>query len=281
MDDSQSKRSCATCNRPDSVDDMVAYDSCQKWFHYSCAKVDAGVKNREWYCSICVPLRRAKSAEMSEQLQGVSAGQAKSDVVPNGQSMLAVPEKESKKSGKSTAGSKTSRKSKKTVGEKSVTSSVRARMAMELKVLEEQQRIQEEELAAEKELKDLRLKHEQELQEKQRAFEAQKLADEKAFLERKMSEEQEYRKQQMAIRKQSLEEKVKLVRQMSERGSSATSGITSVPDSREKVENWLEILCKTRSASQAESPNRLCWKTRLTLTSAGCRKRPNQVPNVL
>lgn len=55
-----------------------------------------------------------------------------------------------------------------------------------------------------------------------------------------MAEELEYRKQQMAIRKQSLEDKAKLVKQISQYGSSRTSEISSVADSRKRVEEWLE-----------------------------------------
>ncbi|XP_062707818.1 uncharacterized protein LOC134288101 [Aedes albopictus] len=233
--------------------DMVACDSCQMWCHYTCAKVEAEVKNREWYCSTCEPLAK--------------------ELPPTRPVKLTVSEKDSKRSGKSTAGSKTSRKTKKTIGDKSVTSSVRARLALEMQVLEEQQRMQEEVLAAEKEIKDLQLQHEREVMEKERAFEARKLADEKAFLERKMAEELEYRKQQMAIKKQSLEDKAKLVRQISQCGSSRTSEISSVPDSRKRVEEWLE-----KSDRQTEGVAGAC--TSVVVPDANIERKLRATPEI-
>ncbi|XP_055642250.1 uncharacterized protein LOC129779031 [Toxorhynchites rutilus septentrionalis] len=143
---------------------------------------------------------------------------------------------------KSTAGSKISKRSKKMVDD-SVTSSTRARLELELKALEEQQRIQEEDLAEKKKLKDLHRKLEEELREKELAIEVRRIAQAKVALEQKMADESEFRRQQMAIRKHSAEEKVKLIRQASQYGSShgsRASGGISVTDSRVKVKDWLE-----------------------------------------
>lgn len=149
---------------------------------------------------------------------------------------LAVPPK--KLVAKSSTGSKVSRKSKK--GEASTTSSARIRLELELKAVEEQQRIREEELAAEKELQDLERKLEEELREKELAIEAKRITDAKAALKKKMEVEREYRKQQMAIRRQSEEEKVKLIRQASEYGSGRGSSIGTDTGSKDKVEDWLK-----------------------------------------
>ncbi|XP_055589070.1 uncharacterized protein LOC129741371 [Uranotaenia lowii] len=48
--------SCVACDRPDSADNMVACDQCNCWWHLSCAGVSAGVSNRPWTCSKCLPL---------------------------------------------------------------------------------------------------------------------------------------------------------------------------------------------------------------------------------
>lgn len=54
--DSQVQHNCALCTNPDEYDDMVACDSCQLWHHYTCVKVSASVRDREWYCPTCEPL---------------------------------------------------------------------------------------------------------------------------------------------------------------------------------------------------------------------------------
>lgn len=44
---------CAGCAQPDSVEDMVQCDSCDAWWHYTCAKVDDSVKDQKWECIRC------------------------------------------------------------------------------------------------------------------------------------------------------------------------------------------------------------------------------------
>lgn len=128
---------------------------------------------------------------------------------------VAVPSK--KLVTKSSIGSKVSHKSKKC---EDTTTSAHIRLALELRPVEEQQRIREEELAAENELQDLERKLEEELANK-----ARRITDAKATLKKKMEVKHEYRKQQMVIRKQSEEDAVKFIRQASELGSGRASSI--------------------------------------------------------
>ncbi|XP_062713760.1 uncharacterized protein LOC134290608 [Aedes albopictus] len=219
---SQMQRNCVFCSKPDEHDDMVACDSCQLWHHYSCADVDASVKDRDWRCTNCVMDR--------------TGAKPKGTAIPSDN--LAVPVKKS--GAKSSAGSKTSRRSKKGIGEQSVTSSARMRLELELRAVEEQQKIREEELAAEKELKELERKLEEELREKELAIEVKRIAEAKAALTKRISEEREFKMKQMEIRRRSEEEKAKLIRQASEYGSSRGSLIGTDADSKDKVEDWLK-----------------------------------------
>lgn len=270
-DDSQVQRNCALCTNPDEHDDMVACDSCQLWHHYSCAKVSASVQDRKWYCPTCGPLCKEGTDDVPEKNDNPDPKQYGSDGGKSGTSKgfnesvakksdakgakPKVPVKQSenlevpkKMKAKASAGSKATRKSKKTVGE-SATSSIRARLELELKAVEEQQKIQEEELAAEKELKDLERKLEEEMQEKEFAIETKRIAEAKAALRQKIADEREYKMQQMAIRRQSAEQKAKLIRQASEYGSSRSSLIGTDTDSKDKVEDWLK-----KSTQQTAGP---------------------------
>ncbi|XP_055643357.1 uncharacterized protein LOC129779730 [Toxorhynchites rutilus septentrionalis] len=254
------QRNCASCSKPDTHDDMVACDSCDSWHHYSCVKVDERVKDRKWNCPSC-ELRAKQGAENVSSDTGNKAPESKGakPKVPELKSVKSkaptIPTETltlrvKKLTAKSTTGSKVTRKSKVNAGEPSITSSARARLEQELKVLNEQQRVQEEELAVEKQMKDLQLKQETELREMELAYEAKKIADAKVLMEKKVACEVEFRRKQMAIRKQSAEEKAKLIRQASEYGSSRASVGVSETDSREKVVDWLE-----KSNQQIEGTN--------------------------
>ncbi|XP_055632429.1 uncharacterized protein LOC129772923 [Toxorhynchites rutilus septentrionalis] len=240
--DSQVQRNCALCVESDDYDDMVACDSCQLWHHYSCAKVSPNVKDRKWNCPTCEPSCKDGSKDVLKNDGGNKTNPKRlvSDVCPSKSNAKGakpnIPAKQpdalevpKKTMAKSTAGSKISKRSKKMVDD-SVTSSTRARLELELKALEEQQRIQEEDLAEKKKLKDLHQKLEEELREKELAIEVRRIAQAKVALEQKMADESEFRRQQMAIRKHSAEEKVKLIRQASQYGSShgsrASGGIS-------------------------------------------------------
>ncbi|XP_062533441.1 GRB10-interacting GYF protein 2-like [Armigeres subalbatus] len=195
--DSQVPRNCASCSRPDEHDDMVACDACHNWHHYSCVQVDAMVQDQAWKCASCeLPTDSVSMRNTSETgVKEVSKKGAKPKTPGVQLETLVVPPKKS--GSRLSAGS---RKSKKVTGEQSTTSSARMRLEAELKAVEEQQRIREEELAAEKELQDLERKLEEELQEKELMIEAKRVAEAKANLKKKMSDEREFRMKQMAIR---------------------------------------------------------------------------------
>ena len=41
------------CKRPDSIEDTVACDGCNGWWHYSCAKVKSVSEDCDWFCNNC------------------------------------------------------------------------------------------------------------------------------------------------------------------------------------------------------------------------------------
>ena len=40
------------CQRPDSREEMVACDSCDKWYHFSCVNIEVAPPG-EWFCDNC------------------------------------------------------------------------------------------------------------------------------------------------------------------------------------------------------------------------------------
>ena len=42
------------CKRPDSFEDMVSCDGCDRWWHYSCANVKSVSEDSDWYCNSCL-----------------------------------------------------------------------------------------------------------------------------------------------------------------------------------------------------------------------------------
>ncbi|XP_062715096.1 PHD and RING finger domain-containing protein 1-like [Aedes albopictus] len=224
--DPQVPKGCMACNRPDHIEDMVACDDCGKWYHFGCANVDESVVDQSWKCQPC----------------GLLLATAASNTAAC--ASLNVPTGALRKTGK-TAGSKvtSSRKSKKTAASKtaSMTSSARAQLALELEVLNEQQQLEELELEEEKQIRARQIDQEKMIRDRELEIEAKKLAEEKAFLERKTAEELKFRRDQMAIKRKSLEEKAKLIREQSIRGSSRSSSVSeSVAEVSAKVNKWLE-----------------------------------------
>ncbi|XP_058456660.1 uncharacterized protein LOC131434043 [Malaya genurostris] len=44
---------CKNCDRPDHVENMVACDKCNTWWHFGCADVTESVADRSWKCNNC------------------------------------------------------------------------------------------------------------------------------------------------------------------------------------------------------------------------------------
>nr|XP_029712547.1 uncharacterized protein LOC115257244 [Aedes albopictus] len=224
--DPQGQRSCTGCNRPDHIEDMVACDDCSAWYHYGCAEVDSTIKDQSWTCQPC---RLIPKATMS-----AAAGAGANLIAPTGATRKT----------KKQAGSKASTlKSKRTNASKTVSasSSARARLALELEVLNEQQQLEELELEEEKQIRARQIIQEKSIKDRELEIEAKRLAEEKAFLEKKTADELKFRRDQMAIKKRSLEEKAKLIREQSLRGSSRASSVSqSESVLGEKVNKWLE-----------------------------------------
>nr|XP_029713199.1 putative histone deacetylase complex subunit cti6 [Aedes albopictus] len=272
--DSQVHKNCAACTRPDEVSDMVACDMCRLWFHFTCVQVDATVKNRSWCCRTCEPLsqvnpdchgKQQQSKEDANPIGAVGASEVeKSTKTKTGKQSGTTLKSSSqrvtvlvpgKRVTRSKAGSKGTRDSRKTAPDRSVGSSMRAQLALELDVLEERQRVEEEELANNREMMEQQLQHEQEIRQKELAMEARKLAEEKAFMQRKLEKEREFRNQQLALKRHSLEEKAKLIRQMSE-CSSRTSASADESASREKVSEWLQGVDQQTEGALSTSANK-------------------------
>ncbi len=43
------------CRLPESFDDVVACDGCDRWFHHQCVGFDASLVSDEWFCNHCEP----------------------------------------------------------------------------------------------------------------------------------------------------------------------------------------------------------------------------------
>nr|XP_029712543.1 transcription factor bye1-like [Aedes albopictus] len=57
--------SCANCDRPNTVDDLVQCDRCKAWWHMSCAGVTHSVEGRTWHCSKCVSSKDTSGSVLS------------------------------------------------------------------------------------------------------------------------------------------------------------------------------------------------------------------------
>ncbi|XP_053692317.1 uncharacterized protein LOC128740775 [Sabethes cyaneus] len=225
MAENNSPQNCQSCKRVDSAEDeMVQCDKCERWEHFGCAGVDAQIRlpDAAYVCKQC--LKQVKE-------------------VKSGKGQLKVPVDETRAPKGSKAGSKAgSRNSKKNPGPPgSVSSSVRAAALREqLKLLEEEQKLQEESLLEDEAFR------QRMLQEDERQLE-----EAKRLRERKLKEEMELRRKQQQIRKESLEKRQVVIRQLAEasnggsvinsehRMEEANNGGHSVVNSKQKVENWL------------------------------------------
>ncbi|XP_058811174.1 uncharacterized protein LOC131676064 [Topomyia yanbarensis] len=118
-------------------------------------------------------------------------------------------------------------------GSPSTTSSTRAaRLEAQMKLVEEEQLLKEQELKAQEAMR------KKELEEEERRLQEKKLLleEEAKLRERKLQDEKEFQKQQQLIRKESLEKKSSIIRQLSECGSRGES----IPDSEQQIEMWLQ-----------------------------------------
>ncbi|XP_062557338.1 uncharacterized protein LOC134222211 [Armigeres subalbatus] len=59
------KDGCAGCNRPDEADNMVQCDSCDVWWHFSCAGVSGSITDRSWVCTRCQRCLSRPSSKVS------------------------------------------------------------------------------------------------------------------------------------------------------------------------------------------------------------------------
>ncbi|XP_062556824.1 uncharacterized protein LOC134221650 [Armigeres subalbatus] len=227
-----SPSNCPVCDRPDSAEDMVACDGCQSWYHYSCAEVDASVADQPWQCTSCGILNRTPvPSQAIRKADSKKGGKRLTVPVNTGKSNTSVASKgASRKSKKSAAGDNVS-----------LTSSAKARLELELKMIDEQDCIKEQELQAELEMKNKKLLLAKQNRDRELALEAKRIAEEKAFEEKKLEEEDKGRKALLEMRRLSLEAKKCIVRQFSQRGSEVSSVSGSVvTNSKEKVRSWLQ-----------------------------------------
>ncbi|XP_073821661.1 uncharacterized protein [Musca autumnalis] len=70
---SETDFNCNKCDLKDT-DRMVQCDSCDKWFHFECVKVDSNIENVSWSCSCCGDQSVAQSNECdgSEHMPAVN-----------------------------------------------------------------------------------------------------------------------------------------------------------------------------------------------------------------
>ncbi|XP_075145994.1 uncharacterized protein LOC142220640 [Haematobia irritans] len=69
---SETDFNCNKCDLKDT-DRMVQCDSCDKWFHFECVKVDSNIANVSWSCSCCVeqPVDSGDKSNATQQLPPV------------------------------------------------------------------------------------------------------------------------------------------------------------------------------------------------------------------
>ncbi|XP_062537653.1 uncharacterized protein LOC134205972 [Armigeres subalbatus] len=209
-------RNCQSCDRPDTAEsEMVQCSACKLWEHFGCAGVDGSVKQPDirYVCGKCM----AK--------QGPSTGGA-----------LQVPRDDKTKKKVAKGSSRTTSKRGKTAADppKSVSSSIREKLLdEELKLVAEEQRLQEEALHEQEDIRRRQL-----AEEERRLEEKRRLAQEESEMRgRKLQEELELKRKKMQIRKESLEKRQALIREAAL--TSSRSG--SVQNSSEKVKQWLDL----------------------------------------
>ncbi|XP_062716211.1 uncharacterized protein LOC134291877 [Aedes albopictus] len=213
--------SCKSCTRPDTDDEKwVACDSCKLWEHFTCAGVDDSVKNRLYLCNECQSKEAVPAASSSHNFKPPPS---------EGRSLRSS----TTRSGLKPLNKVTQLASQFSRSANSTTSSTRAaRLQAQMKLVEEEQLLKEQELEAQEAMR------KKEMEEEERRLEERKalLEEEARLRQRKLQEEKEFQKKQQMIRKESLEKKNTLARQLSECSSRAAS----IPDSEQQVAIWLQ-----------------------------------------
>lgn len=58
------------CKLPDSAENMVACDLCERWFHFTCAGVSESVSDKSFICTDC---EAAKERRTTERVRSVKS----------------------------------------------------------------------------------------------------------------------------------------------------------------------------------------------------------------
>ncbi|XP_055605429.1 uncharacterized protein LOC129753621 [Uranotaenia lowii] len=56
---------CPGCDLPNSASNMVQCDTCQAWWHQTCAGVTDSVEKRPWSCKFCIPAQNTRAPSTS------------------------------------------------------------------------------------------------------------------------------------------------------------------------------------------------------------------------
>ncbi|XP_055543471.1 uncharacterized protein LOC129729018 [Wyeomyia smithii] len=177
--DESDRFDCGTCDRPNSVHDMVQCDGCTVWYHMDCAAVSPGISSRKWFCANCTLLRKSAKRDDDHPITG-DGGQISSP--------KRDPKASDYKSGVPSTGGGASKKHSVS------TSSSRALAQLALQRLEAKQKLEEQKLL--NQLKELekekeRMREEKELEEQENAIARKKLEMLEKFLEQKQSLEEQ------------------------------------------------------------------------------------------
>ncbi|XP_062558133.1 uncharacterized protein LOC134223011 [Armigeres subalbatus] len=201
---------CKRCNQSDTVDArMVACDQCQLWEHFTCAGVDDTVKDLPYLCKACAAQVSADNSKNTNKLRA---------------------DNRSAKSGGRSVSKKSSKLPSVTVSQ---TASARAAaLKAQMKLIEEEKQIKGQELKEQEELQNLELEEERRMIVEKK----QLLEEERKLRQRRLEEQRALLKKQQFIRRESMEKKNEVIKQVSERGSETSS----VPDSGDKLKDWLE-----------------------------------------
>ncbi|XP_055539264.1 uncharacterized protein LOC129726500 [Wyeomyia smithii] len=206
-----SPRNCQTCDRTVlPADDNIQCGLCKLWEHAECAGIDMHTRQPGvlYVCGKCSLQGKSDHLKVPE----IGGRTTRSSSKPGSKASSKVGSKRSCEKGKSNPGG-------------SVTSSVRAAILTEqLKLVEEEQKMQE-----------LALQEEQNVRNRLLDEEERQLEEKKRLRERRLKEELELKRKEQQIRKESLEKRQALIRQIAE----ASSRGGSIVNSNQMVADWL------------------------------------------